>query len=341
MFPGDNIQSAVDANPAGTTFILKAGTHRRQSVSPKDGNTFVGESGAVLDGEDSTDFAFRSAADNVTISNVAVTRYAPPSHYGAIEAIWDQTKGWVVEDCEVSYNLYGGIRIGHNGIVRRCHVHHNGEFGLGGTADNGLIEDNEVSYNNTGGHDPFFSASGMKFMGSEGLVVRNNHVHHNSGKGIWYDGGHNNGLIEGNLVEYSSHAGIEYEISYNGVVRNNTVRGGGGVGISIFNSPNVEVYNNIIDDNENGIYGINGNRGTGPYGPRVLKDFWVHDNTINLPRGKSGIWGETNDTYTSNNNRFDRNTYNAHTNNPFWWKGGAVSWATWQGDGQDPNGTFN
>ena len=331
----------VDANPAGTTYILKAGTHRRQSVSPKDGDTFVGEPGTVLDGENSTDFAFRSTSDNVTIRNVVVTRYASPSHYGAIEAVWDQTSGWVVEDCEVSYNLWAGIRIGHNGIVRRCHVHHNGEYGLGGTADNGLIEDNEVSYNNTGGHDPGFAASGMKFMGSEGLVVRNNHVHHNWGKGIWYDGDHTGALIEGNLVEYNSNAGIEYEISFNAVIRNNTVRGGDGVGIAILNSPNVEVYNNVLDDNENGIYGIDANRGSGPFGARVLKDLWVHHNTIILPRGKSGIWGETSSTYTSKNNRFDHNTYTAHTNYPFWWKGGAVKWNVWQGDGQDPNGSFN
>jgi hypothetical protein len=332
----------VDANPAGTTFVLKTGTHRRQNVSPKEGSTFIGEPGTVLDGENSTEFAFSSTVDNVTIRNVVVTRYTPPAHYGAIEAVWDHARGWVVEDCEVSYNQWAGIRIGHDGIVRRCHVHHNGEFGLGGTADNGLIEDNEVSYNNTGGHDPDFAASGMKFISSEGLVVRNNYVHHNWGFGIWYDIDHNNGLIEGNLSEYNSRAGIHYEISYNGIIRNNIVRGGDSAGIVVSNAPNVEVYGNIVEDNAHGIRGIDANRGSGKYGPYTLKDLWVHDNTISLPQGNNGIWGETSSTYTSNNNRFDRNTYrNAHTNNPFWWKGQHVSWNAWQSDGQDPNGTFN
>lgn len=48
--PGESIQAKVDANPAGTAFVLKAGVHRLQQVRPKSGNTFAGEPGAVLSG---------------------------------------------------------------------------------------------------------------------------------------------------------------------------------------------------------------------------------------------------------------------------------------------------
>lgn len=48
--PGDDLQAAVDDNPPGTDFVLDAGTHRGVQVRPKDGNTFVGESGAVVSG---------------------------------------------------------------------------------------------------------------------------------------------------------------------------------------------------------------------------------------------------------------------------------------------------
>jgi parallel beta-helix repeat protein len=47
---GDNLQSAVDAHPPGTTFVLASGVHRNQQVKPKDGDTFIGERGAVLSG---------------------------------------------------------------------------------------------------------------------------------------------------------------------------------------------------------------------------------------------------------------------------------------------------
>lgn len=47
---GSDIQTAVNNNPAGTTFYLKAGAYRLQSITAKNGNTFIGETGAVLNG---------------------------------------------------------------------------------------------------------------------------------------------------------------------------------------------------------------------------------------------------------------------------------------------------
>ncbi len=40
----------VDQQPPGTSFTLKAGVHRLESVHPKDGDSFVGEPGAILNG---------------------------------------------------------------------------------------------------------------------------------------------------------------------------------------------------------------------------------------------------------------------------------------------------
>src|SRR6266478_4169229 len=48
--PGDNIQAAVDANPAGTTFTLNPGMYRMQTVTPKDNDAFIGLNGAVMNG---------------------------------------------------------------------------------------------------------------------------------------------------------------------------------------------------------------------------------------------------------------------------------------------------
>jgi parallel beta-helix repeat protein len=350
IFPGESIQAAVDANPGNTTFVLKSGTHRRQRVVPKSGNTFTGEPGTVLDGENSTEFAFRGTADNVTIRNVTVTRYTPGVHHGAIRGLrrehWgDEAIGWVVEDCEVSYSDGAGITIADEGVVRRCHIHHNGQMGITGWPENGLIEDNEVSYNNTGGYDPNWEAGGMKLFYSDGLVIRNNHVHHNHGStGIWLDFNLTNCLIEGNLVEHNGTGGILYEISYSGTIRNNTVRRNGSWGIVVSTSSGVEVYDNSVIDNGHGILAIHNDRGSGDYGAFILKDLWVHDNTVTLPQGAfTGILDDTGGTaaYTSYNNRFDRNTYNAVGAFPFWGTQSDGSWSAWQAAGRDRNGTFN
>jgi hypothetical protein len=50
IFPGEDIQSRVDAVMPGTTFLLKSGVHRMQSIVPRDGDTFIGEPGTILSG---------------------------------------------------------------------------------------------------------------------------------------------------------------------------------------------------------------------------------------------------------------------------------------------------
>ena len=48
IFPGDDINSIVENNPEGATFIIKAGVHRMQDIWPKEGNTFIGEDGVLI-----------------------------------------------------------------------------------------------------------------------------------------------------------------------------------------------------------------------------------------------------------------------------------------------------
>src|ERR1041385_8804682 len=51
IVPGQSIQLLVNNNPAGTTFCLRAGVWNvTSSVTPKTGDSFIGEYGAVLDG---------------------------------------------------------------------------------------------------------------------------------------------------------------------------------------------------------------------------------------------------------------------------------------------------
>jgi hypothetical protein len=50
LSPGDDIQAAVDAHPAGTVFHLNAGLYRLQSIRPRNGDSFTGSAGAVLNG---------------------------------------------------------------------------------------------------------------------------------------------------------------------------------------------------------------------------------------------------------------------------------------------------
>ncbi|HUP18958.1 MAG TPA: right-handed parallel beta-helix repeat-containing protein [Gemmatimonadota bacterium] len=358
--PGESIQAAVNANPSGTTFVIKAGVHRRQRIEPKDNTTFVGESGAVLDGENSTDFAFLGTARGVTIRNLVIERYVPGVQMGAIKAgdhdASRNSDGWLVEDNEIRYNDGGGVRIGHRMVLRDNYIHHNEQIGVVGVGDDVLVEGNEISYNNFNRkHDYGWEAGGTKFVKTRNLVVRNNHVHNNWGPGLWTDIDNIDTLYEGNLVEDNADTGIFHEISYRATIRNNTVRRNGydrvgawayGAGILIAHSPDVEVHDNVVEDNQNGIMGVQQNRGSGAYGAHELRNLNVHDNTV-VQKSKQWAAGVAQDVGDSGvfgrNIVFSANRYTLGSTSGRWfeWENGQRTTDQWKAYGHDTGGSFS
>jgi hypothetical protein len=64
----------------------------------------------------------------------------------------------------------------------------------------------------------------VKFWAVDKADVRNNWVHDNRGAGLWADTNNNDFLIENNVIEDNDGPAIFYEISYNAVIKNNTLR---------------------------------------------------------------------------------------------------------------------
>jgi parallel beta-helix repeat protein len=356
--PGENIQSIVDGSPTGTRFLLKAGVHRRQQIRPKSGMVFMGEPGAVLDGENVTAYAFETLAtapSGVVIQDLVIERYVPPSQRGAIQG--DNGVNWRVEHNEIRNNANHGLRAGTGMRILNNHVHHNGVVGIAGyMADGVLVEGNEVSYNNTlqASEDPVYAeASGIKFMKTRNLVIRNNRVHHNMAKGIWTDHAWPTTLIEHNTVNDNASSGIWHEVSYDAVIRYNTISRNGGTtagswlsraGIQVTNSPNVKVHNNTLTGNANGI-GVTQAAGytDGPYGANVVQNLEVYSNIVTMSVGRTGLAQNVGDTsiYTSRNNRFYNNTYYLGSNAYYFlWNERALDERGWQSYGQDLTGTF-
>jgi parallel beta-helix repeat protein len=357
--PGQSIQSAVNSRPAGTKFIIKAGTHHRQTVVPKDGDKFVGESGAVLDGDKVAYYAFetlRSHPRNVVIQGLIIQNYATYNEaHAAIQG--DNSIDWILEANDIRYNKRAGLRTGDGMKVLGNKIHHNGMSGLGGyKADNVLVEGNEISYNNTS--NLVYAASqsriaAMKFLLGQNLTVRNNTVHHNQSKGIWTDHMYLNTLIEGNRVTDNRDAGIWHEAGYNAIIRNNISRNNGAAGsgwlgnagIQVSNSPNVEIYGNTVSYNGNGI-GVmyaSGYSSTGPYGQLIMQNLYVHDNIVKMSKGRTGLGTNTGDksVYTSRNNRFVNNTYYLGTNSTYFtWNEINRSESQWRTIPQDASGKF-
>lgn len=356
--PGESLRATVNRAPAGAVFVIKAGVHRRQSVVPKDGMQFLGEPGAVLDGENVTPHAFetlRAAPRDVVIRGLVIERYAPPSQRGAIQG--DNGVNWVIEDNEIRNNANTGVRIGKQTLLRNNHIHHNDVVGVSGyRADDAIVEANEIAHNSArraaesgaGGE-----ASGMKFVATYRLTLRANRVHDNHAKGIWTDHALPGILIEGNTLTDNGGPGIWHEASYDAVIRHNVVERNGlptrprwleSAGIQVTSARDVEIYGNTVRDNANGI-GVMQAAGyaAGPHGPKVVENLHVHDNTVHMSRGRTGLAQNLGDRayYTSKNNRFSGNSYFLGSNRTYClFDERNLTEAGWQAAGNDVIGTF-
>ncbi len=337
--PGMNLQSLVNQHPAGTTFYLKAGTYHSVSVTPKQGNAFIGEPGTILNGGNSTRNAFKSSATNVTIQGLVVERYNNPTSEGAITGYGS---GWRILNNEVRYNAGGGIQAFDGFLIQGNNVHHNEQIGVFVQGANGRIINNTIAYNNPNNrYDMAWEAGGTKFVNTTDLYVAGNNVHNNRGPGLWTDINNHRTVYENNTVKDNVGPGIMHEVSGSAVIRNNTVTNNAHGfymgGILIANSNNVQVLNNTVSGNRGGIMGIQDDRGSW-----ATTHLTVTGNKISYSTGHTGVLVNSGQDVTATGTiKFDNNTYTANGNTPFMWKRQTHTPSQWRNLGHDTHSTFN
>jgi hypothetical protein len=430
--PPQSIQTAVNNNPAGTTFLLSAGVYRQQSIVPKTGDSFIGSAGADLNGaavvtgftqsgklwtahlavlaptslpgkcqssspmcnypEDlyfdgilfsrvassanvaankwflnyatgtvylannptghtievtTTPVAFTGYASNVTIHGLIIEKYGNLAQSGAITISSNAGADWLIESNEIRYNHGAGISAALGAEILYNYIHHNGQIGISTSGDNLLIQGNEIAYNNTDGYNYNWEAGGAKFAGTHNLVASHNYVHDNIGAGLHTDIGNYSALYEYNFTTRNMVAGILHEISFDAVIRYNTIIDDGFVpsetgmdwGAAIYNnsSSNVDVYGNTITNCMNGIVAVQYSDSSSSY---VVQNFYVHDNVVTqevgIAAGISSLVGN-NDIYSSLNNRFESNSYTLPSTSAlaFYWMNKKIDEKSWNNYNQD------
>lgn len=364
---GANLVTVANAHPAGTTFCLAAGTYQVTAEIPfQSGDEWIGALGSggqrlsILTGGGTTQYLVKATSDNVLLRNVIAERFNNALQQGINTGA--QTF-WTFDNVEVRFNTAHGIHTHNNSKVINSYIHHNGQMGLGGNGDNVLIENNEIAFNNPDANTaPGWEGGGTKWVHAANLVVRGNYSHHNCGNGLWVDGtGNTNFLFEDNISEDNWATGIFAEISNGpGVIRNNEVRrntfgqftatpacpatgGAGNGGIRVNDSRDVEVYGNIVEDNDGGISSTDADRGAND--PNVT-GLYVHDNTVRWSSGFHGLQ-DTASTCCGTpftaaaNNRYENNdyVYGGSDPTPFEWAGDKT-FAQWQAAGHDLTGTY-
>ena len=350
--PGSDIQAAVNANPAGTAFCLRAGLHSRTSaITPKTGNTFTGEYGAIIDGSgwsatDTTQALFRAHnqnIDDVVIRNL-VLRNSPQR---GIHAYKDFSDRWVIENNDIHGNRTG-ISHGNYFRVLRNVIRDNWQYGIGSFLSTGsLIEGNEIKHNASRGSEFPGDSGASKWGLVTNTIVRGNVVQDNYGNGIWFDSHHMGIVIENNTVTNNPGSGIFHEAGGQTVIRNNTVSGSLR-GIFISNSHDTEVYENLLYGNEQAINLFKDANSTESDTYNNL----MRQNTVRVPtvgtQPLAVIMGCRNMTSsecsaysTSKGNRFEGNAYIVpDTSRRYWyWNITNRTWSEWQSAGQDLTGS--
>jgi parallel beta-helix repeat protein len=308
-----------------------------------------------------TVFAFTGKAKGVKIKNLIVEKYDNLAQEGAING--RMGTNWAVENSELRWNSAVGIRVGSGGRLENSNIHSNGQLGVSAGGEGMLVKNNRIWGNNAYGFDDGWEGGGLKSANAKGLKVVANHVYGNLGAGLWCDINCDDVVFEDNVIERNSGPGIFYEISYNGVLRRNTLRRNGTSGFNAFwnaniqiaASENVEVYQNTITVNADGggIILIDQGRTDDPSKKTKLyktRNNAIHHNEITyLGVGTSGGASDRSPHHenysiiSDGGNRYDFNTYRVppKASAAFLWGHRTFDWDAFRSQGQEPNGTIS
>jgi parallel beta-helix repeat protein len=227
-----------------------------------------------------------------------VTGVAAAEEHGAVECDGDNC---AIINANVHDNPgWAGIYLfGNHLSVIGGRVTNSNNLGIGSDLDNYVTVDGvEIDHNNVTDVNCGFEGGGIKFVSSN-TTIKNNYVHDNGCMGIWFDVAARTNEISFNRVFGNHQEGIFYEISFDATIHDNDCENNGvvsmpgwmwGGGITIASSTNVEIYNNTVKNNYNGISGTQQDRSADYMAPHLLNMIHVHDNVVS-GSGSSG-WAE-------------------------------------------------
>lgn len=246
---GDN--SSVNFNQSGKTFWFAAGTHTLGTsaygqIVPGSNSTYIGAPGAIIDGQGLNHSAFDGTATGVTIKyltiqdfgtrspNTLTTPSSDMNNEGTVNH--DSGHNWTIEYSTVQYNGGAGVFGGTGTTIEYNCLYKNAQYGFSlyeadssgndATINNVVIDHNEISTNDTYDWESHIDGCGCtgggKFWMVNGAAFTNNYVHDNLSDGMWADTNNVGFDVEGNYFSNNEGPAVEYEISYNILIKNNT-----------------------------------------------------------------------------------------------------------------------
>ncbi|GAA1582254.1 hypothetical protein GCM10009804_43460 [Kribbella hippodromi] len=319
---------------------------------------YLGDNPAGHDIEmSSTQTAIEPGGNNVTVRGLTVEHFATPPQSGAVVL----GLGWRVYANDIRWNHAVGAMLvnADSAILEKNRIHHNGQLGVGQYSTlKGTIAANEVSDNNTDGFwIADWESGGIKTTWSSGGWVVGNLIADNRGVGLWSDAYDDSRTFSNNQIVDNAADGIRYEIGRNGVIAGNTISGNGfgtgrgsgtslwdGGGINVNTSSNVQVRDNVVANNVNGISIQSRTRGSGPWGTNLLRNIVVSGNQVTMRGGTTatGMVQNSGAAIPDGTVMLNDNVYilDSLTTDRFQQTGRWYTANQWQTTGQDKTSTF-
>jgi parallel beta-helix repeat protein len=309
--------------------------------------------------------AFHGYANNVTVQNLTIEKYATTLNSGAVSPYGQD---WTIKSNEVRLNHAAGIKPQYNKdnfeTIINNYVHDNGQEGIAVGGGTGTL----VEYNTISSNDYAFVLSesgGGKIAATTNARVMNNKYINNNSVGLWGDSGATGTVFSGNTIQGSQLDGIRYEISHSGTITNNTLidnaqyQGTGACStnareIVLSESDTTNVSGNKITTNCGGIAITEGTRQLA-FDDSISNNSFSYSGNVTLPNRIGGFDAPPGTSYAgaiydpANKDTFDNNAYHFVSRsmlnlNNWIWKGpngrmSPLNWAEWKAAGLDAHGT--
>jgi hypothetical protein len=227
--------SSVNFTQDNKTFWFAPGTHTLGSgafaqIQPGNNSRYVGAPGAIIDGQHTNLYAFVQHPTGVTIEYLTIQNFGGPgdnNNEGVVNH--DAGHNWTIQHNTIQTNAGAGVFVGSNNVVQYNCLLNNGQYGFSAYEPNGVdnvtLDHNEIAGNNTDDWETKIDGCGCtgggKFWSTSNATITNNYIHNNKSNGMWADNNNAGFRIEGNYIVDNDNVGIEYETSYNVLIRNN------------------------------------------------------------------------------------------------------------------------
>lgn len=191
---------------------------------------------------------------NNTLQGIGVRRYA--TGINGLGTVYSSAGNFTIRNVHIQDAATNALNLGRAGwqpasLVQDVTIDRPGLAGIGAVSiDKSTIERVLITEANWAGFNQIPGSAGMKILRSRDITIRGNHIVNPDSDGIWLDESNVGFHITNNRVTGGKRAGVQMELSSQGVLADNYFVGND-TGINVYNSHDIDIVNNLVDDTRN------------------------------------------------------------------------------------------